>query len=59
VRPLQGSAGASGSWHFSLSHFITLLHMDPPMEAGESLCIMWEACIDASEGAEVPMITWG
>jgi hypothetical protein len=26
----------------------------PPLEAGESLCITCEACIHASEGAQVP-----
>jgi hypothetical protein len=31
-KPFQGSVGASGSWHFFLSHFITLLHMFPSME---------------------------
>jgi hypothetical protein len=27
--------------------------MHPPVEVGESLCKMWEACIHASEGAQV------
>jgi hypothetical protein len=50
-RPLQGSAKVSGSWHFFLSHFITLLHMHPPLEAGRSLFVAFEACIHASKGA--------
>jgi hypothetical protein len=54
LRPLQGLVGASGSWHFFISHFITLLHIHPPIEAGESLCVMYEACIHASEGAKDP-----
>jgi hypothetical protein len=28
--------------------------MHPPLEAGESLCIAFEACIHASKGALVP-----
>jgi hypothetical protein len=36
------------------SHFITLLDMHPLVEAGESLCVAFEACIHASEGAEDP-----
>jgi hypothetical protein len=31
-----------------------LLH--PPQHAGESLCVVFEACIHASEGAQAPMI---
>jgi hypothetical protein len=31
TKTFQGSAGASGSWHSFLSHFITLLHMHPPL----------------------------
>jgi hypothetical protein len=50
-RALQGSARASGSWHFFLSHFITLLHS--PVEAGESLYVAFKAWIHASEGAHV------
>jgi hypothetical protein len=52
--PLQGSAGASGSWHFFLSHFITFLHIHPPLEARESLYVVFEACIHALEGSRVP-----
>jgi hypothetical protein len=53
-RPLQGSIGASGSWHFFLSYFMTFLHMHPPMEAGESLYVAFEACIPALDGAQIP-----
>jgi hypothetical protein len=28
--------------------------MHPPVEGGESLCIMYEACIHASEGVQDP-----
>jgi hypothetical protein len=28
--------------------------MHPPLEAGESLCVAFEACIHASEDAQVP-----
>jgi hypothetical protein len=52
-RPLQGSVGANGSWNSFLSHFITLLHMHPPVDAGESLCVAFDACIHASKGAQV------
>jgi hypothetical protein len=50
-RPLQGSARASGSWHFFYPHFIILLHS--PVDAGESLCVAFNAWIHASEGAHV------
>jgi hypothetical protein len=53
TKTFQGSDGASGSLHFLLSHFITLLHMHPPLEAGQSLCVTCEACIHALEGAQV------
>jgi hypothetical protein len=54
LRPLQGLAGASGSLHFFLSHFMTLMLLHPPLEARESLCVTYEACIHASKGAQVP-----
>ena len=33
---------------------MTLMLVHPPVEAGESLCITFEACIHASKGAQVP-----
>jgi hypothetical protein len=56
-RPLQGSARACGSWHFFYPHFITLVHS--PVEARESLCIMYEAWNHACEGAHVPHVHVG
>jgi hypothetical protein len=53
-RPLQGSAGAKGFTLFFLSHFITIMLLHPPQEAGESLCVAFEACIHGSEGEQVP-----
>jgi hypothetical protein len=43
----------SGSLHFFLSHFMTLMLLHPPLEARESLYITCEACIHASEDAQV------
>jgi hypothetical protein len=53
-RPLRGSVGASGSLHFFLSYFISLMLLHPPLESGETLCITCIACIHALEGAQVP-----
>jgi hypothetical protein len=53
-RPLQGSAGVSGSLLFFLSHFFTFMFLHPPQHAGESLCVAFEACIHALEGAQAP-----
>jgi hypothetical protein len=53
LRPLQGSAGMSGSLHFFFSHFMTLMLLHPPLEARESLYITCEACIHDSEGTQV------
>jgi hypothetical protein len=53
-RPLQGSAGVISSLLFFLSHLFTYMLLHPPHEAGESLCVAFEACILASEGAQAP-----
>jgi hypothetical protein len=31
-----------------------MMLLPPPQEAGESLCVVFEACNHASEGAQVP-----
>jgi hypothetical protein len=54
LRPLPGSAGASGSSPFFLSHFSTFMLLHPPQHARESICVAFEACIHASEGAHAP-----
>jgi hypothetical protein len=46
--------GANGSWHFFILYFSTLMLLHPPLEARKSLCVTSEACIHASEGAQVP-----
>jgi hypothetical protein len=51
-KPLQGSAGTSGSSLFFLSHFFTFMLLHPPQHAGESICIAFEACIHAPEAAQ-------
>jgi hypothetical protein len=45
-----------GQWFhvFFLSHYITMMFLHPPQEVGESLCVVFEACIHALEGAQVP-----
>ena len=45
--------GISGSLKKNLSHFMTLMLYHLPVEAGKSLCVICEACIHASEGAQV------
>jgi hypothetical protein len=52
-RPLQGSVGTSG-FRFFLSDFLTLGAHHPLHEAGKSLCVLFEVCNQASEGAQVP-----
>jgi hypothetical protein len=54
LRPFQGSARASGSSFFFLSHLFTYMFLHPPHEAGESICATFEACIHASEAAQAP-----
>jgi hypothetical protein len=39
---------------FLLPHFFTFMLLHPPHEAGKSLCVAFEACIHASEGAKAP-----
>jgi hypothetical protein len=48
--------GVSGSCHFFLSHFMTLLLLHPPLEARESLFVTFEACIHASRGQLGPVV---
>jgi hypothetical protein len=31
-----------------------MMFLHPPQEVGESLCVVFEACIHALEGAQVP-----
>jgi hypothetical protein len=44
-------AGISGSLLFFLSHLFTFMLLHPHHEAGESICVVFEACIHASEVA--------
>jgi hypothetical protein len=53
-RSLHGSFGVSGSLVFFLSHLFTYMLLHPLHGAGESLCVAFEACIHASEGAQAP-----
>jgi hypothetical protein len=51
-RPLQGSSGVKGSLLFFLSQFFTFMFLHLLQHAGESLCVAFEACIHAPEGAQ-------
>jgi hypothetical protein len=53
-RPLQGLVWANGSSLFFLSHFFTMMLLYPPQHAGESICVVFEACVHAPEAALAP-----